>query len=76
MAKHLDEQAFEEITKLLKKYDIKSDEVIINFKNRTLSEVAPSKPDDLDALLNLGKDLTPVEKQEWIKGIEEARESW
>ncbi|MGF7035392.1 hypothetical protein J2T17_006400 [Paenibacillus mucilaginosus] len=76
MVEHLDEQTFEAIIKLLKKYDVKSEEVIINLKNRTLSEVPASTTDDLDALLNLGKGLTPNEKQEWIKGIDETRKSW
>ncbi|AFC32866.1 hypothetical protein PM3016_6229 [Paenibacillus mucilaginosus 3016] len=76
MVEHLDEQTFEAIIKLLKKYDVKSEEVIINLKKRTLSEVPASTTDDLDALLHLGKGLTPNEKQEWIKGIDETRKSW
>ncbi|UOF88951.1 hypothetical protein LSG31_13540 [Fodinisporobacter ferrooxydans] len=74
MAKKIDKSTIEAIKQLLQQYNVKEDgRIVIDLKNHLMTEYDETGISDL---MGIRGTISDERAKEWMKDIEEMRESW
>lgn len=74
MAKKIDKNTVEAIKQLLEQYNVNEDgRIVIDLKNHFLSEY---DEEDISDLMGIRGTISDERAKEWLKEIEEMRETW
>lgn len=74
MAKKIDKSTVEAIKQLLEQYNVNEDgRIVIDLKNHLVSEY---DEEDISDLMGIRGTISNERAKEWLKEIEEMRETW
>lgn len=74
MSKKIDKNTIEAIKQLLQQYNVKEDgQIVIDLKNNLMTEYNEA---DISDLMSIRGTISDERAKEWVKEIEEMRNTW